>query len=570
MSIWNCSTKTFTDSQTLSLREEIFVGATSVKAISDTTKTSRVLLSCGQTLYALEYLAPPLPAAPGLLNRVWLTDPDSPAFQPESLAYFAQANSWIPQRSTKFGAGCVFYLTRSYLYLADISQLSEPSMIPRHLPLAGTPSRVIYSSHLKGLIVLYTKITVGSERSLSTQNERPRWRGLDPAITFLQPDYEYSRSGSHPNSPVNAVQIEDFRLGEQFLGIMEWFPTDGEREHYLLVVNSMIERTANRKASGRILLFSPKLDATGAFTLTRKTHIDLEGPVWSVAAFGKSSLIYAYATSIAMHTFDVTNKRLGTPIKVTLRSRATHVSVEEPFLYISTAESGLFVFKVDNERFIPYCAEGSVRPGIHHFVVARDSLVLTSDMACKLTGLWQPPQVRVDKTAPPVFEVNLTGSVTKFSQIARPAWQRRYSVLDSETIVGSCTDGTIYQFAILNKSTWRLLAFIQNMAMRCSMICPYSQTRFTERHIEPSTANKQELHINGDILVRLLQRGGAELLAQLLSLEPDPNMKYLDFENPHSRIERFQELVKEAFGLLPDDGLTDIVKWLQILLLPAL
>lgn len=62
------------------------------------------------------------------------------------------------------------------------------------------------------------------------------------------------------------------------------------------------------------------------------------------------------------------------------------------------------------------------------------------------------------------------------------------------------------------------------MAMRHRLICPYRETVTPmidtqhPRHIEPASSNKRFMHIDGDILNRLLEHGAEELLRDMVEV----------------------------------------------------
>jgi len=120
--------------------------------------------------------------------------------------------------------------------------------------------------------------------------------------------------------------------------------------------------------------------------------------------------------------------------------------------------------------------------------------------------------------------------------------------MQHEAILGSSADGTFYQFIILSETRWRLLRFIQNMTARNSMICPFEYSNKPRKHIEPSIAKKHHLHVDGDMLYRLVALGGTSLLRAMLEQEPLLDHRFLDYDSAAVRYERFSELVHDAIG----------------------
>ncbi|KAL8716537.1 MAG: hypothetical protein Q9225_006142 [Loekoesia sp. 1 TL-2023] len=556
----------------LTLCDKLEIGTTSIAVLADATRSSRAILACEQNLYTLEHLRNPSPKNPIAITKIWLTDPSKPAFRQRPLDCFTQASSRVPQGYSKFGAGSLFYLAGNSLLLADLSSSHDPEMVPRRLPLTGTPTRTTYSERLDKLIVIYTIIIVNVISQTGSRRDRSQRRLLKPALAFIDPNSDIPRAEMDEVDDLNVLQATDIKAGERYLGVMEWFPTDGNRQYHMLVINTIIGQAASEDATGRLLLFAPSMSGDGEVTVDLKKSVDRDDPIWCAASYGSSSLIYACGDELVLQPLNMGARcRLDTEVTVTLHCPATHISVDETLIHVSTKGSGHHIFHVENDMLVPVCAGASGRSDLHHLTIPEQSLVITSDRECSVAGLWQPPQPQLNRTAPLVFEASLSCSITRFCKITRPVWQRKSPHLQPQAIIGSSEDGRLYQLTLLNEPAWRLLAFIQNMAMRDSKICPYPHPLINEKHIEPSTAEKQNMHINGDVLTRLLERGGASLLEEMLQKEPDPDPdnKSSDFATARDRVERFKELVTEFFDGLAAGAIETTLEWIQSLLLPA-
>jgi len=72
------------------------------------------------------------------------------------------------------------------------------------------------------------------------------------------------------------------------------------------------------------------------------------------------------------------------------------------------------------------------------------------------------------------------------------------------------------------------------------------------------------MHVDGDVLSRLLERGSSHL-RQMLAVNEDSNISSPEMVPPKAHMERFTELVNEAFGRSLDP-VQDVMKWLRDLL----
>lgn len=556
------------------LHEKLEIGITSVTVATDVTRSDRAIVACDQVLYALEYLGRRGSSGKSvMLNKIWLTDPGNTAFMQQPLSCFTQASSRIPTGYSTFGAGSLFYLAESILLLADLSSATEPEMVPRRLPLNGTPATVFYSSSLNKLVVLYTT-TSARQGSADAQRDRVSGGKRQPAIAFIDPDTETLRSRLGDEDGDDVLQQSHVEPEERYLGIMQWYPRNQNHSYHVLVVNTVIGQPTSEEATGRLLLFHPSVSDDGKIALSLKHERKFHAPVWCVEAYGDSSLIHACGDDIVLRKLDVSTKKFITKIKMTLRSRATHISVEGNVIHVSTKGSGHHMFQVkDDSRLVPLCADASSRSDVHHLSFPEASMVITTDSECRVTGLWKPPQSQLGKTAPLLFEANLPSSITRLCLNSRPLWQQKlYPSLQRASLLGSSEDGALYHLVILREPLWRLLAFIQNMALRDPRICPYALPLVHERHIEPRSVKKQDMHINGDVLCRLLEQGGDSLLEAMLDKEPDPDPynRSADYTTADDRRKRFVELVSAACGTDSSLAVRDAVLCVEQVLVSAI
>ena len=523
--------------------------------MSDSTVVSRALVHCGEMFCALEYRKDMEP--PAIVNRIWITDADQPVMQTGALSVVTQAvTSWVP--GDKFGllAGCFFCVDGDLLHIVSIEADLDRRIVPRRLKLGIAPFRVIHSQRLNKLVVIGNGMTAHSEPIGSALDKR----SLHSSINFLDPDYivdikpdpdemDITQGGDKQSTAADdhedIIRAEQ-KKGERFLGITEWTPKISSHTFHMLIVNTIISTADD--ISGRLLIFAIAAGNTDTPKLVLKKRMDLDAPVYSVATYPEHSFVYCCGSDLYMQIVELPDfsgrYKWLKPIRANIRSPGRHLTVREPLIYISSAQESLAVFKYEDNRLVYQFGDQSVRDGLHHVFVPEYSLVLASDMRNSVIGLWQPPDRRIDNIMPTVFEAILTGSITRLHRITRPIW---YEPLEDEVmtdaLIGSSMDGTVIQFVVVN-SGWRLLRFIQNLAERNPLICPYSKPP-RKKCIEPATAKAIDMHIDGNIIQRLLDRDGEQLLLEMMDAEPELGSA-TDFENTQMRWARFVELAKEV------------------------
>lgn len=590
----------------LSLCESLIFGSTSVKVMTDTTRNSRAFAVCEQTVCTLEYLGGASPTNPAIINKLWLTDPNSQIFQQRPLTGLTQASSNVPQGCSKYAAGSLFCLTGSRLVLVYVSLSPNPEMVPRRLSLGGTPTTVLYSERFRKLIIMYNTTDVQDPGSPLRRGIGLRHRAPQPAIAFIDPDADLTRLAQGEKDVRNVLEASCVLPGEKFLGLMEWFPTDGTEQYHMLVVNTATGQAGSQRGIGRLLFFRPVQNAVGDVTLTQKIDLDHKAEICAVAPYGDSSLVYGCGNDIFFRFLDVKHKRFKQLMKLTLRSPAVHISVQGLDIHVSTESYGHHILSVREDNLVPLWADRTSRSSAHHLVAPEQSLIITTDLECRIAGLWQPPKPQLGRTTPLIFEAFLPRSITKLCRVRRQerrfqvnqverqipsqtspgngmkemkdenvAWEEKY--LPRDYMLGSSEDGTVYQLSLLDEASWRLLAFIQNIAMREPQICPHPNPRLRDRDLEPSMARKQDMHIDGDILIRLLERGSRTLLTKMLAVRGPRTRMLLDemlVENPtEDRSRRLRALAIEVFK---DDAPKYeetgemVLRWLRSLLMPAI
>lgn len=299
-----------------------------------------------------------------------------------------------------------------------------------------------------------------------------------------------------------------------------------------------------------------------------------------------SSLIYCCGNELVLQTLRLPDKKWLRPIKHALGSPSIHISVAGLFVYVTTARHSLTILKVENDELHPQFSDRVARDGMHHLNTRNPSVTLVSDKACSVIGLWQPPREspvhlvglaecrierRTESSTTTLFEAVLPKSITRLRSGALSSAWRTSPTTQREIVLGSSADGTFYQLHILSETSWRLLRFVQNLALRNRLICPFQYSNPPRKHIEPSTTKKHYMHVDGDILIRMVNLGGASLLQAMLEQEPHPDNRFLDYETAAARQGRFRELVRDVVGSDGhDDPVQAAVDTIRNLLVPDL
>lgn len=562
--------------------ESFVLGSTSVSIKADGKQQSRAVIACGEIFCTLEYTYEQPQRA--TIRNILLTNEESPGYGQDLIIAFTQAAHWPVNESRGFAAGQWFCMEADNFHLVELQGGSQSAMIPRRMYLDGTPTRVTYSDKLDKLIVLYTRIVIRRDPHHGLPGQRAMeqtFAFLDTDRGLLRPDQEYPANNelrvelaNDRTRRANVTIIQERKPGEKFLGMTEWFPTDGDKVYHMLVIFTMIQHQDRRDPTGRLLFFSLSKNGNGQVSMTFKKITELRASVSAVVPYGKSSLIYSCGNDICLHTLELTStpRVWLPPVILTLQSRGVHLSVNGHFIDVTTAADSLSVLKVDNDnRNLTLLRSDEIaRYGISHLDIPALSLVITSSKDGTITGLQRAPRQRVSNSLTTAFVADFPGSITRLRRINRPSWQlnesSKASRLGAESIIACTADGSLYQIDILEESSWRLLRFIVNMAKRHPLICPYRErlpgmidSRYAQH--EPATTNKRFMQVDGNILTRLLERGGHELLRDIVSRERYGDEAIADFETAAARSHRFWELAQDA-GVDAQD-FSAVVDWIR-------
>ena len=186
-----------------------------------------------------------------------------------------------------------------------------------------------------------------------------------------------------------------------------------------------------------------------------------------------------------------------------------------------------------------------------HAPSSTDAVILIATKHQRLVGLTSPtPGTTAHQSLPSkariTFEAQLPRSLTRVRQgNIRPRWRARPpSGVLADGIVGVAADGSLMGISILDESLWRRLFWLQRLCEWSEKVSAHSaecQSYGVDeddfdgeerglptglsgeagdeialipetRHLRP----EHDMHIDGDVLARLLKRGGAETLREVI------------------------------------------------------
>lgn len=449
-------------------------------------------------------------------NTVWLTDLQDPSLQPPPIrSVFCLEQSLYGFQ----GHVSLLMLAGSQVLLADIRP--HFGLVPRSIPLGGTPSRVLYSQTWRCLIVSHLKNHM-------------------PTLSFIDPDS--GATLSRPYNKVDGVYVEYISgLGIPNITVRalgEWhYVKDGKTfpfiiigtDHEFLVV-SLQEVPERERGPIRQLRY-----------WTRYRRKGYHGYITAVVGCPQGVLIAA-GRVLHWEILDVAEKKLKPIKQYQLESEAMSVEVVDGKAFVSTAKHSLQVIDMhagsETAPMAVIHSDTVSRRGCHQVGVGDPDeptkqwpIQLISTLQGGIAGLWIPWNQRKAHVEM-VFEGHLPTAVRKFLKARtratrfgfsrRPRFDSRSSTTDGAEILGVSLHGAVYHFSLIGHDVWRFLCLIQTLAHLSVEVCPLRRgARLLgkglldmEVELEPRKS-KSNLHLDGDVLQRVLDRRALKVLLRV-------------------------------------------------------
>ncbi|PGH16826.1 hypothetical protein AJ79_01470 [Helicocarpus griseus UAMH5409] len=461
------------------------LGDTSVRIRRYESDTTFAIVTCGSGLWRLSHVEDE-DSEEYALDKIWITDQNNPARMQSTIDVFTCVDSRPDLGSGGLG-GSLVCIMKNQLLCCVLEK--TPKTVPRHILLRGRPRRLIYSDYLKQLVV-----GLIVEETKQTSDCIERWRR--PTLEFVDPDAE-TPIFTGPWRPVGLS-------GEEVTALLDWTVSSGEKVHHMIALATM---QPHSKRSGRVVYFIARPNSQNPSQIDCKVKhvIEYDDPVRSVAAFKPDSLVLAVGQQIIFQTVDLASKRWRKRPGYRLESDAVSIRVQEPYIYAQTLKNSLCILKVTDTGLALHAQDGSDTEGRDLVNLPADSgITMTSNMGGAIVGL---SQVGIDPEAKllhKAFAADMPLTSLRLCRSTRPAGTGAPQVT-----YGAAIDGTMYRFTTLSEKQWRLLRFIQDVCMRDPHICPLAKRQ--KRHVvdawEVTVTRPTSLHVNGDILGRLVERG---------------------------------------------------------------
>ncbi|KAL1615403.1 hypothetical protein SLS54_009057 [Diplodia seriata] len=489
---------------TISSTKRITLGHTTAAVVKDTEGgVSLAFATCGAEFYRLDYGRG---RHIGLeVTNIWFTDRNRPSLRQNSVSSICR----IPREDYLIRdlGGALVCISKKSFFVAQLEE--ERHIVPRSIPVQGTPNRVIYSDALKAIFVACLESHTfdpatrdGRQRRYAQSYIRMYDDGPESSSTEAVAEYALN-----PTARVNALTT--------------WTLESNGRKYVHVVVGSV--EGDGRKGT---VVCIQKTTKDGKTKLEKTKDMKLKQQVTAIASYGESNfLVVCYGKKLLVYQYNEETKRIQTAGEHDLPSAGLYVTTEAPFICVSTACDSLIILKVEHDpqdrtansmRFellfsdrqardtsfhlpldVPHIskkratdipdgsADGFTSSGLggaHRNGFAKPSspsapssnLVLVADKAGSLTLLHLPRRRTQQTAAPTLLEASLPRSVMRLRRgLIRPTLQYHRNNQSQDCgapngvlvndIIGAASDGTLFGISLVDEKAWRLLRLLQNL-----------------------------------------------------------------------------------------------------------
>ncbi|KAL1305304.1 hypothetical protein AAFC00_002207 [Neodothiora populina] len=567
--------------------QHFVLGFTSVKLKPDTTTLSKhsprlislaAYATCGGGLFKITWKGASTKDL--TIADVWITDAEDPSLQQGAVTAFAMVpfsdciGEVLPQ-SLIVTCGDTAYITKTE---------ANRQVVPRSLMVQGTPNRVIYS-HSYGCF-----ITVAAEIGVHPSQTR---RGLDSRS--IRPVIEFRGTGSRPWRYVHELEP-----GSRIYSITEWIYRDPSGKKYAFVALGSGPIDNKSPVNGEIILLQPVL-RDGVIEQVRPRRLrTFDTAVYSLAPYGACGLVACTNPWIYMFEYQPSDSKFTEVCRFRPTHPGVYVTTAPPMVHVSTNEDSLLTlqYSPDEHRFSLVGADSIPRKAVFHLTLdlaypphrssSPDGHEPTSNLTLNLlstrdrhvVGQIAPtPETRTFSNAvTTAFDGITSRSLVRLRKAnVLPPWKAaRVAGIVEDRLIGTSVDGTLTGLAILEGDLAHRLRWVQRLCERSKRICPmaprHSMNVFdgdmdedaalilpprgfdlesvtTERS---SPVKPADMHIDGDVLQRLLDRGGVALLRQMLEDEAKRKDRIGDWvrENLDAQLEMTGTVVEDIRAVL--------------------
>lgn len=544
------------------------------------------------------------------IKSLWVSDKARPELSQDTV----MAVSKLPHNdyvATADLADSLHIVSSEEIWVTSVDE--APTTVPRKIKVTGSPNRLIYAEQQRSLVCASVCTGVRSFPANMPHAKPEERRQIWPAIDFISLDRKPSGEEDLPESNVSFTFR--FQPGDVVNALVEWsFTMKGKQYSFVMVAGSFMKTSKGEtKERGRIAFLQPVIKSWEVVDVREGRSQNFDSPVLALTLYDELTYVACSGEDVIVSRFADDSKWSMICAPLSLASAGIAVTVKAPLIYIATLEDSLVIARL--ERLSASAQDGAYTHKLVTLATAprraeslcqavvplqrvsqqnnghssqdSESMVLLATKFQKLIGLSSPA---TDATSGRnlslkswiMFEAQLPRSISRINQgKIRPRWRKPPpSGVIADGIVGVAADGSLMGISVLGEGLWRRLFWLQRLCEWSEKLSPHSTESPTygvdedeydgeERALPIGLDDdedaeialisdtddlrpEQDMHIDGDVLGRLLEKGRAEALRKVIqeqALRQDRVGTWLT-ENLEDELEAVEDVIEEVEALL--------------------
>jgi len=544
------------------------------------------------------------------IKSLWVSDKARPELSQDTVMAVSKlpSNDYV---TTADLADSLHMVSSEEIWVTSVDK--TPTTVPRRIAVTGSPNRLIYAEHQRSLVCASVCTGVRSFPANMPHAKPEERRQIWPAIDFVSLDRKPSGDEDLPESNVSFTFR--FQPGDVVNALVEWsFTMKGKQYSFVMVAGSYIKTSKGEtKERGRIAFLQPVIKGWEVVDVREGRSQNFESPVLALALYDELTYVACSGHEVVVSRFADDSKWSMICASLQLASAGVSITVKAPLVYIATLEDSLVIVRLEklspsaNEdiythRLVTLATAPRHAESFSHAVIplhrdgeqtnnhssqSSEFVVLLSTKFQKLVGLSSPAS---DATSSRnltlksriLFEAQLPRCITRIKHgNVRPRWRNTpRSGVVADGIVGVTADGSLMGISILDESLWRRLFWLQRLCEWSEKISPHltecppygvdedeldgeeralpiglNDDADDELALIPDTEDtrpEHDMHIDGDVLVRLLEKGGTERLKEVVREQAQRQDRIGEWltDNLEDELEAVEGVIEEVELLL--------------------
>lgn len=414
---------------------------------------------------------------------------------------------------------------------------TEPEPLMRQFPTDGTPTKVRYDASCDALVTA----VVREGRSVLCLFDPETGTDISEPLALV-PSGPDGRKQVRVCEQIHGLSFRDSKDPPVRITCLDAWNIRQEHHSWphLLLGCRTEPREHGGDAKGLLLVVKVENAARHVsdpdqrrITILRKFACKFGAPIYAITSHDQGVFV-CFGNIVQYLIIDPTVKKLKEAKSFELPSIARSLHLKGDKLHVVTVAHSLMILDytsdaLGSENMVLLHSDDMSRHSLDVIDVGsflehnrRQSVAMLSDLSCGIHGLWSTSHE--DSPLMPLFQAEMRASIIKFGRAnTRAPWDsfhrpNSFGYLQSgngnSDIVGISIDGALHHFTLLNEHAWRLLRFLQNLAMAAPAACSYRSppVGFNVHGPEPQLERKLMMHVDGDILQQCLESRAVEML----------------------------------------------------------